>query len=498
MTAATPTAATPTSVDTVRTVCSYCGVGCGIVLDVGTDVDGRRIAVRSSGDRTHPANRGRLCTKGVTSADMLAAGGRMTSGLVRDDRDAEPTACSTDEAIARAARGLRRILDEHGPDAIALYVSGQMTMEAQYLANKLAKGFIGTNQIESNSRLCMASAGVGFKQSLGADAPPGSYDDLDHADVFLVIGSNMADCHPILFLRMLDRMRQGAKLIVVDPRRTATADAGRPVPADPSGHRPRAAQRAAPPARRGRGRRRGVHRCTHRRLGRDGRAPGRLDAGRRRRDDRARARGPPPRRRADRWRGELGDVLDDGPQPERAGHVEHERDLQPAPGHRRDLPDRQRPAVVDRPAERDGRAGDGVHGTGPAGPTLGAGRGGSSLRRGSLVAAGGHAAHLARRRHRGPVHADGRRRGEGLLDHVHQPHRLGGQPWHGDRRPGGGRAGHHAGCVRRHRDQRLRRHRPPGGDVGGGRRRDGQLRAHARARADAPSTRRRVRSPTGR
>ena len=155
---------------------------------------------------------------------MLAAPGRMTSGLVRDDRDAEPVACTTDEAIARAAGGLRRILDEHGPDAIALYVSGQMTMEAQYLANKLAKGFIGTNQIESNSRLCMASAGVGYKQSLGSDAPPGSYDDLDHADVFLVIGANMADCHPILFLRMLDRMREGAKLIVVDPRRTATAD----------------------------------------------------------------------------------------------------------------------------------------------------------------------------------------------------------------------------------------------------------------------------------
>ncbi|MGV9432307.1 molybdopterin-dependent oxidoreductase, partial [Nocardia sp. NPDC003648] len=103
-------------------------------------------------------------------------------------------------------------------------VSGQMTLEAQYLANKLAKGFIGTNQIESNSRLCMASAGSGYKLSLGSDGPPGSYEDFDHADVFFVIGANMADCHPILFLRMMDRVKAGAQLIVVDPRRTATAD----------------------------------------------------------------------------------------------------------------------------------------------------------------------------------------------------------------------------------------------------------------------------------
>ncbi|MGR6997366.1 molybdopterin-dependent oxidoreductase [Yinghuangia aomiensis] len=116
------------------------------------------------------------------------------------------------------------MVDEHGPDAFALYVSGQMSLEAQYLANKLAKGFVGTNQIESNSRLCMASAGTGYKLSLGADGPPGSYDDFAKADVFLVIGSNMADCHPILFLRMMERVKAGAKLIVVDPRRTATAD----------------------------------------------------------------------------------------------------------------------------------------------------------------------------------------------------------------------------------------------------------------------------------
>jgi sulfite reductase (NADPH) flavoprotein alpha-component len=197
----------------IRTVCGYCGVGCGMVLSVDR---GRVTRVR--GDRDHPANRGRLCTKGATSAEMLAAPGRLTRAL-RGSSEVD-----VDEAISEAARGLRKVIDEHGPDAVALYVSGQMTLEAQYLANKLAKGFLRTNQIESNSRLCMASAGTGYKLSLGADGPPGSYDDLDHADVFLVIGANMADCHPILFLRLLDRLKAGAKLIVVDPRRTATAD----------------------------------------------------------------------------------------------------------------------------------------------------------------------------------------------------------------------------------------------------------------------------------
>ncbi|MDX2554264.1 molybdopterin-dependent oxidoreductase [Streptomyces stelliscabiei] len=208
----------------VRTVCSYCGVGCGMLLDVGMGPDGRRTVLKASGDKSHPANFGRLCTKGATTADMLAAPGRLTTALVRDDRGEEPVPAPVSDAITATARRLRAIIDEHGPDAFAFYVSGQMSLEAQYLANKLAKGFIRTNQIESNSRLCMASAGTGYKLSLGADGPPGSYEDLDRADVFLVIGSNMADCHPILFLRMMDRVKAGAKLIVVDPRRTATAE----------------------------------------------------------------------------------------------------------------------------------------------------------------------------------------------------------------------------------------------------------------------------------
>jgi len=207
-----------------RTVCSYCGVGCGILLDVARGRDGRRTAVRASGDPDHPANRGRLCTKGATSADLMAAPGRLGTALVRRARGEQPEPLDVDAAITETARRLRGILDEHGPDALAFYVSGQMSLEAQYLANKLAKGFVRTNRIESNSRLCMASAGSGYKLSLGADGPPGSYQDFEHADVFLVIGSNMADCHPVLFLRMMERVKAGAKLIVVDPRRTATAE----------------------------------------------------------------------------------------------------------------------------------------------------------------------------------------------------------------------------------------------------------------------------------
>jgi NADPH-dependent sulfite reductase flavoprotein alpha-component len=199
-------------------------VGCGLVLDIITGPDGRRKVKKASGDKAHPANLGKLCTKGATTADMLAAPGRLASALVRADRGAEAVPTALDEAIATTARRLRAIIDEHGPDSFALYVSGQMSLEAQYLANKLAKGFVRTNQIESNSRLCMASAGTGYKLSLGADGPPGSYQDFDKADVFLVTGSNMADCHPILFLRMMERVKAGAKLIVVDPRRSATAD----------------------------------------------------------------------------------------------------------------------------------------------------------------------------------------------------------------------------------------------------------------------------------
>ncbi|MDG9925325.1 MULTISPECIES: bifunctional nitrate reductase/sulfite reductase flavoprotein subunit alpha [unclassified Pseudomonas] len=204
---------------TIRSVCPYCGVGCGIVMQVA----GGKV-VKVAGDKQHPSNFGRLCTKGSSCHQPLAESGRMEHAYLREERSREPVRAPMAEAIASAARRLRSILDEHGPDAIALYVSGQMSLEAQYLANKLVKGYLGSNQIESNSRLCMASAGSGYKLSLGADGPPGSYQDFDQADLFFVIGANMADCHPILFLRMMDRVKTGAKLIVVDPRRNATAD----------------------------------------------------------------------------------------------------------------------------------------------------------------------------------------------------------------------------------------------------------------------------------
>jgi len=205
--------------NTVNSVCPYCGVGCGIVMEVS---DKRVIKV--SGNKQHPTNFGRLCTKGNTCIQAIAESGRLEHPYLRSDRSREPARVDMDHAIKESARRLRAIIDTHGPDSVAMYVSGQMSLEAQYLANKLVKGFIGTNNIESNSRLCMASAGSGYKLSLGSDGPPGSYQDFDRADLFFVIGANMADCHPILFLRMMDRVKAGAKLIVVDPRRNATAD----------------------------------------------------------------------------------------------------------------------------------------------------------------------------------------------------------------------------------------------------------------------------------
>jgi sulfite reductase (NADPH) flavoprotein alpha-component len=203
----------------VKTVCPYCGVGCGMVLHVG-----KGEVVKVSGDKEHPANFGRLCTKGSSAHVALRKSGRLEDAFVRRERDQDPIPLPMAQAISDTARRLRGLLDEHGPDALSFYVSGQMSIEAQYLVNKLAKGFVGTNNIESNSRLCMASAGSGYKLSLGADGPPGSYEDIDRANLFFVIGANMADCHPILFLRMMDRVKAGAKLIVVDPRRNGTAD----------------------------------------------------------------------------------------------------------------------------------------------------------------------------------------------------------------------------------------------------------------------------------
>lgn len=204
----------------VHSVCGYCGVGCGLTVRRDGEAD-----PSLAGRPDHPSNWGRLCTKGTTTLDLMRGGGRMTSASLRPDRSAERIPVDLEQALDAAAAGLRATIDQHGPDAVGIYVSGQMSLESQYLATKLAKGFVQTTNLESNSRLCMASAGTGYKQSLGADGPPGSYDDFDHADLFLVVGSNMADAHPILFLRMMQRVAAGARLIVVDPRRTRTAEA---------------------------------------------------------------------------------------------------------------------------------------------------------------------------------------------------------------------------------------------------------------------------------
>jgi sulfite reductase (NADPH) flavoprotein alpha-component len=209
----------PAAARSVKTVCPYCGVGCGMILHVEND----RVA-RVTGDREHPANFGRLCTKGSSVALTLGSSDRLAAAYVRNGKKSERVRVPLDEALKQAAGRLQKIISEHGPDAVALYVSGQLSLEAQYLASKLAKGFLRTNNIDSNSRLCMSSAASGYKLSLGADGPPGSYQDIDRLDCALVIGANMADCHPILFLRLLDRQKQGAKIIVVDPRRTATAE----------------------------------------------------------------------------------------------------------------------------------------------------------------------------------------------------------------------------------------------------------------------------------
>ncbi len=163
------------STGAVNTVCAYCGVGCGLVLQVTTGPQSAsnhtRTITKTVGREDHPANHGRLCTKGATTADVLNASGRAESGYLRAERGQPLERVDTDAAITHAAQRLRDVIDEHGPDAVALYVSGQLSLEAQYLANKLTKGFIGTNQIESNSRLCMAGASSGYKLSLGADGP---------------------------------------------------------------------------------------------------------------------------------------------------------------------------------------------------------------------------------------------------------------------------------------------------------------------------------------
>jgi ferredoxin-nitrate reductase len=204
----------------VRTTCPYCGVGCGLVAEV----DGERLTA-VAGDPLHPVNRGATCRKPLRLPDAVHARDRATTPLVRTSPEARWEPSTWRSVIAMLARRLSAIADEHGPDAIAFYVSGQLLTEDYYVVNKLAKGFLGTNNVDSNSRLCMSSAVAGYHASLGSDGPPASYRDLDQADCVLLVGTNTAACHPVLWTRIRRRQAEGASLIVADPRRTDTAAA---------------------------------------------------------------------------------------------------------------------------------------------------------------------------------------------------------------------------------------------------------------------------------
>jgi assimilatory nitrate reductase catalytic subunit len=204
---------------TVRTTCPYCGVGCGVLARP----DGQGGAA-IAGDPDHPANFGRLCSKGSVLGETLGLSGRLLHPMLRQ---ADDSLARVDWAAAldRVADGLARIIARDGPDAVAFYLSGQLLTEDYYVANKLMKGFIGSGNVDTNSRLCMASSVAGHRRAFGTDTVPGTYEDLDAADLLILVGSNAAWCHPVLFQRMVrNKQERGAKIIVIDPRRTATAE----------------------------------------------------------------------------------------------------------------------------------------------------------------------------------------------------------------------------------------------------------------------------------
>jgi assimilatory nitrate reductase catalytic subunit len=199
----------------IRTTCPYCGVGCGVVANP----DGRGGA-EITGDAEHPANRGRLCSKGAALGETLSLEDRLLFPEIDGQR------VSWDKALDTVADGLHDVVAKHGPDAVAFYVSGQLLTEDYYAANKLIKGFLGTANIDTNSRLCMASSVAGHKRAFGSDTVPGLYEDFELADLVVLVGSNLAWCHPVLFQRLeaAKRDRPSMKVVVVDPRRTETCD----------------------------------------------------------------------------------------------------------------------------------------------------------------------------------------------------------------------------------------------------------------------------------
>ncbi len=203
----------PEMAQSVRTTCPYCGVGCGVT--VTPDGSG---GATVKGDEAHPANFGRLCVKGSALGETLSLDGRLLHPMIHGQRS------TWTKAVRYVANGLERVIGEHGPGAVAFYLSGQMLTEDYYVANKLAKGFIGTGHVDTNSRLCMASSVAGHRRAFGSDTVPNTYADLEEADLIILVGSNAAWCHPVLFQRMqLARERRGAIIVNIDPRVTATS-----------------------------------------------------------------------------------------------------------------------------------------------------------------------------------------------------------------------------------------------------------------------------------
>ncbi|CUI39320.1 nitrate reductase [Cognatishimia activa] len=200
--------------DTIRSTCPYCGVGCGVLLTPQGNG-----ALKVEGDPEHPANYGRLCSKGLALGDTVSLDGRLLAPKV-DGKTAK-----WDDALQLVADKFKDTIAEHGPDSVAFYVSGQLLTEDYYVANKLMKGFIGSANIDTNSRLCMASTVAGHKRAFGTDTVPGTYEDLELADLVVLVGSNLAWCHPVLYQRLAAaRAKRGTKVVVVDPRRTSTCD----------------------------------------------------------------------------------------------------------------------------------------------------------------------------------------------------------------------------------------------------------------------------------
>ncbi|RZL03180.1 MAG: nitrate reductase [Rubrivivax sp.] len=215
----------PGATTQTRATCPYCGTGCGVLIE---SVQGKIINVQ--GDPAHPANFGRLCTKGstlhLTAASSVQQQTRLLKPMRRAARGSAPSALSWDDAMSDAADRLAEIIREHGPEAVGFYGSGQLLTEDYYVMNKLVKGLIGTNNVDTNSRLCMSSAVAGYKATLGSDAPPACYDDFQHAQTLFIVGANTAYAHPILFRRIEDakRANPAMRMIVADPRKTETAE----------------------------------------------------------------------------------------------------------------------------------------------------------------------------------------------------------------------------------------------------------------------------------